>query len=67
MEQLFYHVHVTFQHNGLIVCDKLVAAFNIEDDAYSFAYEVLNRYTDLGDRCVVTVKRDDSITSRLSN
>lgn len=67
MEQLIYHVHVSFEHNGSTILDKLIAAFYIEDDAYSFAHEVLNRYNDLGDKCVVVVKRDGSITNRLYN
>ena len=67
MEHLFYHVHVTFQHNGVIILDKLIAAFISNGDALDFAYEVLKRYNDLGDKCVVTVKKDGSIIKRLYN
>lgn len=67
VSQLPYQVFITFQHNGMIISDKLIAAFYSEDDAYRYAYEVLDDYNDLGDKCVVTIKYNGRATNRLTN
>lgn len=67
VSQLPYQVFITLQHHGMIISDKLIAAFYIEDDAYRYAYEVVDNYNDLGDKCVVTVKRNGTVTNRLTN
>ena len=67
ISQLPYQAFITFQHNGMIVSNKLIAAFYSEDDAYRYAYEVLDDYEDLGDKCVVTIKYNGRITNSLTN
>ena len=67
VSQLSYKVFITFQHNGMIISDKLIAAFYSEDDAYRYAYEVLDDYNVLGDKCVVVVKYNGRVTNRLTN